>query len=617
MSNDPNKLLSDIVAFRTYAKFLPHQGRRESPEEIINRSMNMHLDRFPKLSKEITKAFNLVHQGKVLPSMRGMQFAGEAVTKNNIRLYNCSYIPIADVAAFSETLFLLLSGTGVGFSVQKQHISNLPKLRIPLDEGYFPVQDSIAGWAQALQTLCEAYFYGRVRPQFDFSFIREKGSYLVTTGARAPGPQPLRYMLGQVEGMLRAAVGRKLTSLEVHDIVCIIADCVLAGGIRRAALISLFDRSDEAMLKCKSGNWWDKAPWRARANNSAVLPRGEVGQEEFMYIYKACQDSGAGEPGFSWTNDPQYGWNPCHEISLKEYQFCNLTTVNQTGIVYKKDFLSRIYSATVIGTLQAAYTDFPYLSERWTKNTEEQALIGVSFTGIADNGSIPDEWLVEGANLAVDVNTKLARKIGTNPAWRVTTVKPEGSSSAFLGSASGIHDREGEFYLRRVRMNKDDALSNYLRNQIPELVEDDVTSATGVVVTVPQKSPPGAEIKKNNTALSLFERALRYNKNWVEAGHVQGPNYNNVSCTLNVREHEWEPLSQAMWEKRESYSGISLFPYSEPNYAQLPFEVCTQETYEKYAAYVKDVDLKQIREEVDLTDRAGVVACGGGSCEVV
>lgn len=616
---NPNDLLSQIVAFRTYARHLPVLGRRETLEETIDRKLTMDVEKYPKMAREIVKAYDLVHELKVMPSMRGLQFGGLAIQKNNVRQYNCSFRLINDVRAFSEVLFLLLSGTGVGFSVQKSHISQLPKVRPPVGEGYFAVHDSIEGWAQALDLLVDAYLLGRIRPQFDFFQVRPKGSYLMTTGARAPGPEPLKHMLAEVESRLKAAVGRQLKDVEVHDIICIISDCVLAGGIRRAALISLFDRSSKEMLKCKSGSWWEKHPYRARANNSAVLPRDTVTFEEFQSIFEATQKSGAGEPGFSWTDDMDWGFNPCHEISIRNKQFCNLTTVNQTGIKSKKDFLERVSAAALLGTIQASYTNFHYLTDEWRSVTEEEALIGVSFTGVADAvGIVTNDWLREGAAQVLGVNERIAKKIGINIASRTTTNKPEGSSSAVIKSASGIHARHARpYYLRRVRMNKDDALTVYLRSMMPELVEDEVGSSTGAVITIPQMSPEGSISRDDETALQLFGRALDYNVNWVAPGHRSGANRNNVSCTISVKDNEWEDLGKAMWENRSLYSGISLLPFDGGNYKQAPFETCDQGTYEKYAAMVKDVDLRNVHEEEDMTTRNETVACGGGACEAL
>jgi len=615
--NQSNKLLSDIVAFRTYAKHLQNFGRREVFEETLNRNMQMHLDKFPKLSRDIVKAFQRVHEYKVMPSMRALQFGGEAIEKNNIRSYNCSFLHIDDVRSFGETLFLLLSGTGVGFSCQRRHVNKLPVVQSPREEGIYVVHDSITGWAQALDALMDAYFFGRMRPVYDFSNVRPKGSYLVTTGAKAPGPAPLKLMLEQVEQRLKNANGRRLKPIEVHDLVCIIADCVLSGGIRRAALISLFDRTDEDMLKSKHGNWWEKHPYRARANNSAVLPRGAVTKDEFKYIFDMCIDSNSGEPGFFWTNDENLGTNPCAEISLNSNQFCNLTTINQTGVKDKKDWLNRVYSATLLGTLQAAYTDFPYLRPIWKMTTESEALLGVSSTGIADtSGLINADWLKEGATLAKEVNAKYAAKLGINPAARVTTIKPEGTASCVLGSSSGIHARHSEYYLRRVRMNKDDALTLYLKSVVPDLVEDDLFSANGVVVTIPQESPKGAITREMENVKSIFERTIMYQDNWIKPGHNSGLNNHNVSVTISYKKEEVEELFNLMWDNRASYTGISLLPYDGGTYQQAPFETCNVETFNKFNTLVKEIDLTKVRELDDNTNRVENLACAGGNCEI-
>jgi ribonucleoside-diphosphate reductase alpha chain len=578
--------------------------------------MLMHLEKFPTLSRDIIKAYKQVHDLKVMPSMRSLQFGGEAITKNNVRLFNCSFAHIKYVRVFAEALYLLLSGTGFGFSVQNRHISQLPSIKTPKEEGTYVVHDSIEGWAEAVNRLMEAYFYGSIRPLFDFSLVRQKGSYLVTTGAKAPGPEPLRQMLIRVEAILKAANGRKLTDLEVHDVICLIADCVLAGGIRRAALISLFDRTSNAMLTSKHGNWWEKHPHRARANNSAVLIRGEVSMEEFFHVYDQCIASNAGEPGFFWTNNPEWGTNPCAEIALQSNQFCNLTTTNLTGIKNEKDLGNRVYAAALLGTLQASYTEFPYLSERWKQVTEEEALIGCSFTGIADAVSLSSVNLQSMANHVRKVNETYARKLGINIAARTTAIKPEGTASCVLGSSSGIHARHDQYYLRRVRMNRDDELAKYLTRMCPELVEADLFSQTGVVVTIPQESPQGAVLRGNESAVALFERVKHYYENWVVPGHRSGDNTHNVSCTINYRPEEVEELREKLWTDRDSYAAVALLPASDTIYQQAPFEGCTEETFKKYDTMVKDIDLSKVMEMEDNTNRAEQLACSGGVCEI-
>ena len=617
MMNLSNKLLSDIVAFRTYARYLPHLSRRESLEETINRNMVMHLDRFPSLSKDIIKAYSLVHEMKVMPSMRSLQFSGQAINQCNFRNFNCSFCAIDDARAFSEILYLLLAGTGVGFSVQHRHVDQLPKVGRPREENPFKIHDSIMGWAQALGALTSAYFFNSVRPVFDYSGIRPQGARLVTSGAKAPGPDPLRHMLDQVELSLRIAAGRKLKPIEVHDVICMISDCVLAGGVRRSALISLFDRDDKEMLKAKSGDWWVKHPYRARANNSAVLPRKEVTREEFDSLFKVLKEGKCGEPGFFWTSNPELGTNPCCEISLNSMQLCNLTSINQTGVEDKQDLLRRASAASLIGTLQASYTDFPFVRSRWKEITDKEALLGVSFTGIADAGDkVEDSWLKEAAETVKETNERIARKIGINIAARTTCVKPEGTCSTVVGSSSGIHSRHSRYYLRRIRMNKIDDLAHYLSNAIPDLVEEDVAAANTIVVTIPQESPAGAIAREDETAKTLLERVVRYNTNWVRPGHRAGDNYHNVSCTISVKDNEWDDVQEFMWKNRTSYAGIAILPYDGGSFKQAPFEACTKETYEKFMGLVKEIDLKQVVEMEDLTTRTQTIACAGGVCSL-
>lgn len=614
--NKSNKLLSNLVAFRTYAKYLPHLSRRESLEETINRNMNMHLEKFPKLSRDIIKAYKQVHDLKVMPSMRSLQFGGDAIVKNNARIYNCAFVHIKYTRVFAEALYLLLCGTGVGYSVQNHHIDQLPMLRKPKRENTHVIHDSIEGWADAVDALMNAYFFGAIRPIFDFSMISPKGTYLATTGSKAPGPEPLRIALNLVEKKLQEATGRKLKSLEVHDIVCILADCVLAGGIRRAALIALFDKDDTDMLTCKHGEWWTKTPYRARANNSAMLLRSTTTEEEFRSVYDACIKSNAGEPGFLWVDDLEMGANPCVEIGLQSNQFCNLTTTNMTGIKSEKDFLNRIYAATLLGTLQASYTDFPYLGEKWKQVTESEALIGCSFTGIADSPIVTAELLQKAAALVLEVNEKYAKLIGINVAARTTAIKPEGTASCVLGSASGIHARHAQHYLRRIRLNKEESLAKYLKKAIPDLVEDDLFSNRDIVVTIPQESPEGSIIRDAESASTLLDRVLFYNQNWVIPGHRSGTARHNVSCTINYKPEEVESLLIRMWENRHVYSGISLLPFDGGNYQQAPFETCDESKFQELNKLVKDIDLTQVLETDDQTNMAEQLACAGGVCEI-
>jgi ribonucleoside-diphosphate reductase alpha chain len=422
----PAKILSDITTFMKYAKFIPEKKRRENWSELVDRNMQMHIEKYPFLEEEIRGAYKLVYEKKVLPSMRSLQFAGKPIAINNARLYNCCFLPIDHVDAFSEVMFLLLSGTGVGYSVQRHHVEKLPEINKPTKTRRYLIGDSIEGWADAVKVLMTAYLKGKALPVYDFSDIRPKGAQLITSGGKAPGPEPLKDCLHNVQKILdRKQNGEKLTTLEVHDILCYIADAVLAGGIRRSAMIALFNIDDDDMLTCKFGEWYIQNPQRGRANNSAVIVRHMVDEEVFMDLWKKIEMSGSGEPGFFFTNDKDWGMNPCAEISLRPFQFCNLTTINAGDVESQEDFEARAKAAALIGTLQASYTNFHYLRDIWKRTTEKEALIGVSMTGIA-SGAVLTLDMKNAAKVVKEENVRVAVLIGTNPASRCTTVKPEG-----------------------------------------------------------------------------------------------------------------------------------------------------------------------------------------------
>ena len=385
MSTLSTKILSDIIVHNKYSRYLRDKKRRESYDEVCNRVRDMHCRKYPHLEDEIKNVFNnFVRTKKVLPSMRSMQFAGLPIERNPSRIYNCAYMPIEHPDAFSETMFLLLSGCGVGYSVQYHHVEGLPVVSKPQGKSRrYVIGDSVEGWADAIKMLVESYFHAKSPVVFDFGDIREKGTELVTSGGKAPGPGPLKVCIDKLEEILRNGSGRKLSPLEVHDMQCHIADAVLAGGIRRAAMISLFSYFDKDMLNCKSGDWWELNPQRGRANNSVVLLRESTTEREFFEVFDRVRASGSGEPGIFWTNDLNVGTNPCAEISLKPYQFCNLVELNISDIRDQADLVNRAGAASYIATLQAGYTNFHYLRPIWQKTTEEDALIGVGLTGIA------------------------------------------------------------------------------------------------------------------------------------------------------------------------------------------------------------------------------------------
>jgi ribonucleoside-diphosphate reductase alpha chain len=549
--------------------------------------------------------------------MRSLQFAGKPVDINNARIFNCSFLPVDDFRSFSEAMFLLLSGCGVGYSVQSHHVDKLPEIKVPTKEKRYLINDSIEGWADAVHMLMKAYLKGGARPRFDFRDIRPKGAHLITAGGKAPGPEPLKEVLFQVQKILdRKENGSKLTALECHDILCHLADAVLSGGIRRAALISLFDFDDEEMLTCKFGNWWENNPQRGRANNSAVVLRHKIAKEEFMGLWEKVEASNAGEPGFLFSNDKDFGTNPCAEIALRPYQFCNLCEINATDVVDQDDFNERAKAAAFIGTLQASYTDFHYLRDIWKKTTERDALLGVGITGIA-SGKLDKINLKAGAKLAKEENARVAALIGINKAARVTTVKPSGTSSLVLGCSSGIHAWHDDYYIRRIRVGKNEAIYTYLSLYHPELLEDDLFKPNQqAVISVPQAAPEGAKTRSEST-FDLLERTKRFNVDWVRAGHRKGENYNNVSCTINIKAGEWKEVGEWMWENRDSYSAMSCLPEDLGTYKQAPFESITKKEFEQLSASVHNIDLINVVEIGDDTNLVDQAACAGGACEVV
>jgi len=619
MMDISNRILSDITVHMKYAKYIPELQRRETWEELVTRNKEMHLKKYPNLADEIEAAYKFVYDKKVLPSMRSLQFGGKPIEISPNRIYNCAYLPIDDWRSFGEVMFLLLGGTGVGYSVQKHHVDQLPEIRKPSAERErrYLIADSIEGWADAVKVLMKSYFQGGSKLKFDFSDIRPKGARLVTSGGKAPGPQPLKECLIKVQGILDAKQdGEKLSAIEVHDIVCHIADAVLAGGIRRAALISLFSADDDEMISCKSGAWWELHPQRGRANNSAVLMRHKLTKEYFMDLWKRVEASGAGEPGIYLSNDKDWGTNPCCEIALRPYQFCNLCEVNVSDIESQEDLNARVKAAAFIGTLQAGYTDFHYLRPVWKRTTEKDALIGVSMTGIG-SGTVLGYDMRQASKVAKDENARIADILGINKAARVTTVKPAGTTSLTLGTSSGIHAWHNDYYVRRVRVGKNEAIYTYLSIYHPDLIEDEYFRPHDTaVISIPQKAPAGA-ILRSESPIQLLERIKRVHLEWVKPGHRSGSNTHNVSATVSLREHEWDAVGQWMWDNRDHYNGLSVLPYDGGTYIQAPFEDITEEQFDEMMKSLHEIDLSKVIEIEDTTNLKGEAACAGGACEVV
>ncbi len=687
-----NQILSEFTTYTKYAKYIPSLNRRETWEEIAYRNMEMHIEKFPNLAEEIKEVYqNYVFTKKVLPSMRSMQFAGQPIKISPNRIYNCSFVAMDDTATFSEIMFLLLGGSGVGFSVQNHHIEKLPEIRKPnrLKTKRFLIGDSIEGWADAIKYLMKSYFRGGYSIEFDYSDIRPKGARLVTSGGKAPGPEPLKMCIENIKGILDSKEDdSSLSSTEVHDIVCYIADAVLAGGIRRAALISLFDADDVSMLKCKSDfevkewkhivtekvntvtgekeyinsvnvdmntgkkyydiettyidpfygekkatAWWvtednleklktdNVLPWyyyqpqRGRANNSVTLLRDRLTEEFFFSVWKIIKESNAGEPGFFLTNDKNIGTNPCAEISLLNCGFCNLTEVNVSDLESQEDLNLRVKAAAFIGTLQASYTNFHYLRPIWRKNAEKEALLGIGLTGIG-SGVYKNYDFKEAARITMEENERMASVLGINKARRVNCIKPSGTTSCVLGTSSGVHAWHNDYYIRRIRLNKNEAVYTYLSIYHPELLEDDVFSpATTSIIKIPIEAPKNS-ILRSESPIETLERVKFFHKNWVQPGHRKGANTHNVSCTISIKEDEWEKVGQWMWKNRKYYSGISVLPYDAGTYVQAPFTDITEQEYNDIIENLKAVDLSKVIETDDNTDLSGELACVGGACEI-
>jgi ribonucleoside-diphosphate reductase alpha chain len=615
-----NKILSDITVHMKYAKYLPELQRRETWEELVTRNKEMHKRRYPGLIDDIETFYRFVYKKKVLPSMRSLQFGGKPIEISPNRLYNCAFLPIDHIDAFPEVMFLLLSGCGVGYSVQKHNIKKLPEVIKPHDKRTrrFVIGDSIEGWSDAIKVLIKSYLGSKrsSKIKFDYSDIRPKGSRLVTSGGKAPGPQPLKECIVKIKGLLDAKEdGEKLSSVEVHDIICHIADAVLAGGIRRAALISLFSAYDEEMISCKSGSWWEKNPQRGRANNSAVLMRHKITKDFFMDLWKRIELSGAGEPGIYFNNDKDWGTNPCCEIALRPFQFCNLCEVNVSDVVDQDDLNERVAAAAFIGTLQAGYTDFHYLREIWQETTEKDSLIGVSMTGIA-SGKVLELDMEEATKHVKMMNNMVSKTIGIKTAARMTTVKPAGTTSLVLGTSSGIHAWHNRYYVRRIRVGKNESIYSYLAIHHPELLEDDYFRPHDTaVISIPQKAPKHSITRKEN-ALDLLTRIKKVATEWVNPGHRRGSNTHNVSATVSLKEDQWDLVGEWMWKNRNHYNGLSVLPYDGGTYVQAPFEDITRQKYDDMTKALHEVDLSKIIEVEDNTDLSGELACAGGSCEV-
>ncbi len=638
--------IQDYMLASRYARFLPEFGRRETFPEAVARVRDMHLRRYPNAQEDIQWAFDQVLEKRCLPSMRSMQFAGPAIERNHARMYNCTFGICDRIEFFRDGLFLLLCGTGVGFSVEFEHVEKLPPLAASVDEGtvrHFTIPDTIEGWADAMHELVLSYVDGYL-VEFNYSKIRPRGSFLKTSGGRAPGHVPLRRAIERARNIFDGALGRKLKPIEAYDIMMHAADAVIAGGVRRSATICLFSPDDGEMMNAKRGNWFEENPQRGRSNNSVKLIRNETSKAQFLRIFTKQKEWG--EPGFYFANDLSHGCNPCCEIGLNPHlevhdakgnvtiesgwQFCNLTEINGAKLKSEEDFRIAVRAATIIGTCQAGYTDFPYLGETTEKLCRREALLGVSITGMMDSPSIALDPEIQQrmAKYAIEVNREVSLKIDTEPAARLTCVKPAGSTSLLLGTASGIHPRHARRYFRRVQANKTDPVYSFFNQNNPHMCEDSVWSAnkTDDVITFCVEAPEEAILRSEMSAMDLLKFVHSTQQNWVVPGTAR-PEMNpglhhNVSNTLTVRDGEWDDVAEYIWENRADFTGISMLAASgDKVYQQAPHEevvTAQDETlWNELIANFRPVDYTLMHEQDDSTNLQGEIACAGGACELV
>jgi ribonucleoside-triphosphate reductase len=640
--------MQEFIAVSRYSRFRQDLGRREIWPEAVERVRDMHLKFFThlndeELNAEIRTAFELVKQRQILPSMRSIQFGGEAILQKHGRIFNCSFSYADRPRFFAEAFYMLLCGTGVGFSVQQHHVDKLPAVRFHpkyITKDYkwqetYQIQDTIEGWADAVDKLIESYLNdGTSIITFDYSLIRPAGSPLVVGGGKAPGPEPLRIALEKIREVLDGAPDRPLTPLEVYDIVMHMSQAVLSGGIRRSATICLFSSDDEGMRNAKTGNWFVTHPQRAFSNNSAILERHNATKEDFMALFEAQKEFG--EPGFYFTANKDYGANPCVEIGLNPtvigltgWQMCNLSTINGAVPKNAAEFLTLCKYAALIGTLQAAYTNIEYLGPVTKVINDREALLGVSICGIMDNPELllSEDVLRAGAAHVKGMNAYYAKKIGINAAARTTCVKPEGTASLLLGVASGIHPHHARRYFRRVQNSKLDPVYKHFKEANPHMCEPSVYDQNGRtdVVTFPVEAPGGAKIRKEMPALELLKAVRLVQQHWVREGtayDTYSPGLeHNVSNTINVAPHEWAEVAEFIWENRADFTGIALLQeMGDKAYKQAPREQVETDdddvAFRWLGSLYAPVDYTAMRESQDNTTLKQEPACAGGACEM-
>ena len=627
-----NYLPTDYQAFihtSRYARWLEDKGRRESWSETVDRYMgnvvgyDIDHDTYNEIRESILGL-------EVMPSMRAMMTAGPALERDNTAGYNCSYLPVDDPKSFDEAMFILLCGTGVGFSVERQFISKLPEVpELFESETTIVVKDSKEGWAKAFRQVLALLWAGEI-PKWDVSKVRPAGARLKTFGGRASGPAPLVDLFNFAVSIFKEAQGRRLSSIECHDLMCKIGEVVVVGGVRRSAMISLSNLSDDRMRHAKSGNWWDNNPQRALANNSVSYTE-KPDSVSFMREWMALVESGSGERGVfnreaskkqaakNGRRDPdfEFGTNPCSEIILRPYQFCNLTEVVVRATDTVEDLERKVRCATILGTIQSTYTKFPYLRKVWNRNTEEERLLGVSLTGIMDNQLLTiknkglEKTLEYLREVAVHTNSDWADRLGIPHSAAITCVKPSGTVSQLVDSASGIHPRHSPHYIRTVRGDNKDPLTQFMKDQGIPSEADFMKPDQTTVFSFPVKAPQGAIVTDNVSAIEQLNTWLMYQRHWCE---------HKPSVTINVRKDEWFEVGAFVYEHFDEMSGVSFLPYNEHTYQQAPYQWCTKDDFKKLSEVMpKSIDWAKLSEyeKEDTTASSQTFACTGDVCEIV
>lgn len=613
-----------------YARWKEAQKRRETWEETITRYISFWQERGQLNEEDAAELHAAIVAMEVMPSMRCLMTAGEALKRDNVAGFNCSYLHIDHPRAFDELMYVLMCGTGVGFSVERNFIAKLPEVAESFHKtnSVIVVSDSKLGWSSAFRELIAMLYAGKI-PKWDMGRVRPAGARLKTFGGRASGPDPLDDLFKFCVGIFQKAKGRKLTSIECHDVCCKIADIVVVGGVRRSALISLSNLSDNRMAKAKSGSWWESEGQRRLANNSVAYTE-KPDFEAFLSEMHTMYDSKAGERGIfsrvaakkiaarNGRRDPDqdFGTNPCSEIILRSNEFCNLSEVVVRGNDDLNSLKRKVRLATIIGTLQSTLTDFRYLRVRWKRNTEEEALLGVSLTGIMDHYLLSkpstdlEKWLTEMREIAIETNKEWAEKLGVNQSVAITCVKPSGTVSQLVDSASGIHPRFSEYYIRRVRSDRKDPLAQYMEKAgFP--VEKDVMNDSTVVFSFPVKSPKDSVTVKQVGAMEQLKLWKAYQEHWCE---------HKPSVTIYYTDSEFLQVAQWIWENFDICSGISLLPTSDHIYQQAPYEAIDEDEYNRLAAEMpKNIDWENLSqfEQEDNTTGSQELACAGGACEIV